>query len=65
MCIRDRLRAINDMEVLVKHFKAIGMQGLSEMMKNLSLPNFAHWRWGTLRDCCRELYTFGLIDYEI
>ena len=51
------LRDINDMEVLVKHFKAIGMQGLSEMMKNLSLPNFAHWRWGTLRDCCRELST--------
>lgn len=51
------LRDVNNMGVLVKHFKGNGMQGLSEMMKNLSLPNFAHWRWGTLRDCCVELGT--------
>ena len=51
------LRDVNNMGVLVKHFKDNGMQGLSEMMKNLSLPNFANWRWGTLRACCKQLGT--------
>ena len=51
------LRDINNMEVLVKHFKDIGLHGVSEMCAALGLPNFAQWRWGTLRDCCKELHT--------
>ena len=51
------LRDVNNSEVLVKHFKATGMQGLSEMINHLSLPNFASWRWGTLQGCCVELVT--------
>ena len=51
------LRSSPNRRSLSADLKRRGFSGLSELVKNLSLPTFAQWRWNTLTGCCRSLGT--------
>lgn len=44
------LRDEGHIATLAADFAKRGMNGLAQMLQKLSLPNFANWRWTTLRD---------------
>lgn len=49
------LRHRQNIDVLAKDLEDKGRRGLAAVLKSLSLPPFANWRWSTLARLCRQL----------
>lgn len=49
------LRNSQHTTLITRGLRKKGMHGAADLIKKLSLPNFAEWRWGTLLGCCNAL----------
>jgi len=54
-CLVAFLRRMQVRTVLCKHWRSIGLEGVSQMLERTKFPSFAAWRWGTLAECTSSL----------
>lgn len=49
------LRGTQHCTVIARNLRQRGLDGAADLVEQARLPNFAAWRWGTLRLCCDAL----------
>jgi hypothetical protein len=49
------LRSWTNRDALANAWRNMGLIGAADLIKALSVPSFANWRWTTLADCTKAV----------
>ena len=56
-CLKALVKVLrDDLDDIVDAFAGATLSGVRAILKNLKVPNFLEWRWGSIGDVTKELW---------